>query len=145
MDRVRFVQRVARAVRSSADRGGPLRLRLSPPELGALRLEVQLRSGVLTARLEAETPAARALLLENLPQLRERLAEQNVQVGRFDVELLGSSPDGPGGRQAADARAQQPQWTQLGGRRKPLAAQMPLPDAPGGRPGAAAGQLNVII
>lgn len=87
VDRVRFVQRVARAFESAASDGGSLRLRLSPPELGALRLELTLRNGVMHAHVEAETSAARNLLLDNLPALRERLAEQNIKVEQFDVDL----------------------------------------------------------
>jgi flagellar hook-length control protein FliK len=86
-ERVRFVQRVARAFHSMSDEGGEVRLRLSPPELGSLRLEVSLRDGVLSARLEAETSSARNLLLDNLPALRERLAEQNIKVERFEVDV----------------------------------------------------------
>jgi flagellar hook-length control protein FliK len=86
-ERVRFVQRVARAFHSVGDEGGEVRLRLSPPELGSLRLELSVRDGVMSARLEAETAAARNLLLDNLPVLRERLAEQNVKVEQFDVDV----------------------------------------------------------
>jgi flagellar hook-length control protein FliK len=86
-ERVRFVQRVARAFHSMGDEGGEVRLRLSPPELGSLRLEVSVRDGVMSARLEAETASARNVLLENLPALRERLAEQNIKVERFDVDV----------------------------------------------------------
>jgi flagellar hook-length control protein FliK len=87
VDTERFVSRVTRAFHFAQERGGTLQLRLNPPELGALRLELTVREGVLNASLEAETPAARQLLLDNLPTLRERLADQNVRVERFDVDL----------------------------------------------------------
>lgn len=87
VDRVRFIQRVVRAFESAAGDGGSVRLRLSPPELGSLRLELTLRNGVMNAHVEAETSAARTLLLDNLPALRERLAEQNIKVEQFDVDL----------------------------------------------------------
>lgn len=92
-DRARFVQRVARAFESAGD-NGQMRLRLSPPELGSLRLDVSVRHGVLTAHVEAETPQARMLLLDNLPALRERLQEQNIKIERFDVDLMNQSPGG---------------------------------------------------
>lgn len=99
-DRVRFVQRVARAFEAMGDRGGSIRLRLHPPELGSLRLEVTIRNGTMTARLEVETDSARTMLLDNLPALRDRLAEQDIKVGRFDVELSdrssGGTPQSPG-------------------------------------------------
>ena len=65
-----------------------MRLRLSPPELGSMRLEVTLQNGALTAKIEAESPIARSLLLDNLPVLRERLEAQGVRVEQFDVDLL---------------------------------------------------------
>lgn len=86
-DQTRFIDRVARAVQATGDRGGTIRLRLSPPELGALTLEVKVQNGAVSARVEADTPAARTLLLENLPVLRERLAEQGMRVDQFDVDL----------------------------------------------------------
>jgi flagellar hook-length control protein FliK len=83
-----LVQRVVRAVQTAQERGGELKLRLSPPELGSLRLQVRLVDGTLSARIEAETPAARQALTDGLPALRERLAEQNIRVERFDVDLF---------------------------------------------------------
>ncbi len=93
VDRARFVQRVARAFNSVANRGGTLRLRLSPPELGSLKIEIDVRGSTMTARIEAETSAARSVLLESLPALRERLADQNIKIDKFDVDLLNQSPD----------------------------------------------------
>lgn len=94
VDRVRFVQRVARAFETLGDRNGPVRLRLSPPELGSLRLEISVRDGAMTARVEAETQAARSLLLDNLPLLRDRLARQDIQIEQFNVDLAGHTPGG---------------------------------------------------
>ncbi len=100
-DRARFVQRVARAFESAGDRGGTVRLRLHPPDLGSLRLDVAVRNGTMNARLEVETDTARTMLLDSLPALRERLAEQDITVGRFEVALAdrssGGSPERPGG------------------------------------------------
>jgi len=87
VDPARFVQRVARAIHTAQDRGGPLVLRLSPPELGSLRLELSLQQGVLSATIEADNSQARQMLLDNLPALRDRLADQNVRIERFDVDL----------------------------------------------------------
>lgn len=87
VDPARFVSRVARAIQTAQERGGPLQLRLSPPELGAMRLELSLNHGALTAKVETDNQAARQLLLDNLPALRDRLAEQNVKIERFDVDV----------------------------------------------------------
>jgi len=87
VDRARFVQRVARAFAAMGGRQGVVRLRLHPPELGSLRLEIQVRGGVMHARVEAENAAVRNLLLDQLPQLRDRLAQQDIKVQQFDVAL----------------------------------------------------------
>ena len=96
-DRARLVQRVARAVRTATDRGGELQIRLSPPELGQLRLQIQMTDGVLSARIEAETPQAKQVITENLGMLRDRLAEQNVRVDRIEVEVMNSGNGGSPG------------------------------------------------
>ena len=108
VDRVRFVQRVTRAVMSAAERGGDIRLRLSPPELGSIKLEVIVREGVMNARLETQTEAAKSILLDNLPGLRERLAQQDIQIDQFDVDVQsgfsGSLPDRTPEQQQATSR-----------------------------------------
>jgi flagellar hook-length control protein FliK len=87
VDPARFVSRVARAIETAQDRGGSINLRLSPPELGSLRLQLDVKQGVMNAKVETDTAAARQALLDNLPSLRERLAEQNVRIERFDVDV----------------------------------------------------------
>jgi flagellar hook-length control protein FliK len=72
----------------------------------------------MTAALETETSSARRVLLDHLPALRDRLAEQNIRVERFDVDVR---RDGSGGH--ADPRAshdqQNPQHGQPEPRRRP--------------------------
>ena len=87
VDRARFVQRVSGAIRSAQQRDGQIQLRLSPPELGTLRIQLAVSEGVVTAHLETETAAARNILLDNLPALRERLAEQEIRIEKFDVDV----------------------------------------------------------
>jgi flagellar hook-length control protein FliK len=105
VERTRLVQRVAKAVQTAHDRGGELKIRLSPPELGSMKLEVRLHEGVMSARIETETREAQRVLNENLLVLRERLAEQNIKVERFDVDVF--NPGAGGGGNAADLAQQQ--------------------------------------
>ncbi|MFH1265419.1 MAG: flagellar hook-length control protein FliK, partial [Planctomycetota bacterium] len=146
VDRARFVGRVARAFEAIGDRSGSVRLRLHPPELGSLRLEVSVRNGTMTARLEVETNTARTALLDNLPALRDRLAEQNIKVGRFDVDLsdrsLGGSPQQPGDHPHSQHRPQE---------NRPYAGAEPEVERAGALPLKAASQpgqgsqLDVVI
>lgn len=107
VDPARFVSRVEGAMRTAHQRDGRVQVRLSPPELGALRIELQMHAGGLTAHIEAETASARKLLLDNLPALRERLAQQDIRVEKFEVDVRrdGGQPSG-GGPQ--DRQADQP-------------------------------------
>jgi flagellar hook-length control protein FliK len=87
VDPSRFIGRVVKAFHTAQERGGTLQLRLSPPVLGAIRLQLTVTDGVLTAALETESADTRRLLLDHLPVLRDRLAEQNIRVERFDVDV----------------------------------------------------------
>jgi flagellar hook-length control protein FliK len=107
IDRARFVQRVANAFRSAQQNDGQIQMRLSPPELGSLKIEIAVRNGVLSANLEAETPDARRVLLDNLPALRQRLAEQDIRIEKFEVDIRQD-----GRQQQGQAEAQQQQTEQ---------------------------------
>jgi flagellar hook-length control protein FliK len=147
VDRVRFVQRVARAVMSAAERGGDIRLRLSPPELGAIKLDVVIRDGVMNARLETQTEAAKTILLDNLQSLRDRLAQQDIQIDQFEVDVQsgfsGSLPDRTPEQQ--EAATQRPAFVrpEKAGRNGERADSTPTP--PIGYRVSRDGRLNVIV
>ncbi len=81
----RLVDRVRRAFLAARQRGGPLRIRLHPPELGSLKLELQVQRGGVRASLETDTAAAKSVLVEHLAALKERLAESGLRIDTFDV------------------------------------------------------------
>ena len=83
----RLMQRVSSAFRTIGAGEGELRLRLSPPQLGSMRLEVKVKDGTMHARLQTETEAARHVLTENLSVLRDRLSEQGITVESFDIDV----------------------------------------------------------
>ncbi len=104
VDPARFVHRIHGALRAAQEREGHIQLRLSPPELGSLRIEIAVKQGVLTAQLETETATARNLILDHLPALRERLAEQQISIEKFDVDVRDESSP-----QHGQAEPEQPQ------------------------------------
>jgi flagellar hook-length control protein FliK len=144
IDMGRLLTRVARAFAAAQQRDGEIHMRLSPPELGSLRLDVRVNGGELWASLQAETEAARAAILENLPALSERLAHQGLRIERFEVDLMqrqsGGMPDQTGGRQS-EAPAVPPRFMPATRDRRP-ATTSSNPRTAG--PGPANG-LNVII
>jgi flagellar hook-length control protein FliK len=113
-----------------------------------LRIELTVQHGALSARLEAETPAARNLLLDNLPALRDRLAQQDIRVERFDVDVRrdggGSNQQGTQDRPTGD-----PGWRGDQQRREPAAPRTPEPPrgprTPAARTAAADARLDVRV
>lgn len=144
VEQARLVERVARAFRAAEDQGGTITLRLHPPELGVLRVELRVQDGALSARLEAETPAARAVLLDNSHLLRDRLAEQGVRVERFDVDLLDRRSTGDSSTFGqSQPREQSPSQHPQPQERHPTSGE---PETLPARPTTSApGQLNVIV
>ena len=69
----------------ASQRGGSITMRLEPPALGQLRIELHIAAGSVTADFTAATPQARVLLEANLGMLRERLESQGLTVERITV------------------------------------------------------------
>lgn len=101
----------AAALRAAAGFDRPIRIRLSPAELGALQVEVGRHEGSLHARFEVTTPAAQAMLHDHLSALRESLGRAGVTVDRIDVRLVETTPDE--GR--ADSQQQSSTGSEQGG------------------------------
>jgi len=107
-DREANLERILRLVRN---RIGEQRtrtvLRLDPPELGRLRLELDLRRDVLSLRMETSTHVAQRLLTEDIDRLRHGLEAAGLVVERIEVrpppQADAGQPDTPphGGQQSA--------------------------------------------
>jgi hypothetical protein len=67
-------------------------LRLDPPELGQLRVDVRMDDQVLTVRFETQTQAGQEALKGRLTDLRDALERQGIQVNRMEVELRQPAP-----------------------------------------------------
>ena len=92
--------RLARGLHSALQqRGGAITLRLTPPEMGTVRIEVQIRSGVVSAQFHAETAAAKSMLQGQLAQLRQSLESQGLSVERLGAQTMSSSTS-PGAQQS---------------------------------------------
>ncbi len=85
MERV-VAQQVSRAlIHQSADGNRMISLRLTPPELGTVRIDIIERGGVLTARIHAEDAAVRTAIERYLPQLRQELTAHNAPVSELHL------------------------------------------------------------
>jgi flagellar hook-length control protein FliK len=90
----------------TSHRGGQeVRLRLNPPELGALLIDVAVKDGVVTARLETTQAGTQQLLSDNLSQLRDALAQQGLVVEKIDVSMGDSRMDNSRGEGSSQGMA----------------------------------------
>lgn len=86
IDRVEFVTRMAQALeRAHLESPKVIELELNPPSLGKLRIQVVDLGGQLTARIDAETPHARSILLDHLPILDRNLTDHGIQMQKLHV------------------------------------------------------------
>lgn len=89
--RVENAEAIVRGMQQSLSSGRALRIRLDPPELGSLSIEITRRDGGLVARLEVDNVGAQRAVLEHAGTLGDQLARHGHALQRLDVEL-GDSP-----------------------------------------------------
>ncbi len=93
IDEEQFSGRVLRGLTTMVNqRGGALTMRLDPPDLGQLRVQMTVMQGVVTASFQAESAQAQQLLERNLAVLRIALEGQGLTVERLTVTNSSSSP-----------------------------------------------------
>lgn len=81
-------ERIARAVQVRIGRSeSVVRIRLDPPSLGQVRVEVRMKQDQVYLRLTTETAEARSVLMSQIGNLRASLEEQGLRVQRIEFNL----------------------------------------------------------
>ncbi|MBP8265519.1 MAG: flagellar hook-length control protein FliK [Zoogloea sp.] len=70
-------------------------LTLTPPQLGKVEISITVSGDQTSAQFVAATPAARELIEQSLPRLREILEQGGINLGQTDVGTSGQ-PGNPG-------------------------------------------------
>ena len=78
-------------------RGGSLTMRLDPPSLGQLKVEMRMEGGRVAVLLTAASDSARSLLGDNLGSLRQALEDRGLAVDRLVVETSTRTSEGSQG------------------------------------------------
>lgn len=89
-----------------------IELQLKPEYLGKLAIRLTLENGAMTAKFVVESYQVSKMLEQNLPQLRQTLADQGIRFDQAQVEV---------GDPGSFAQDRQPQWQQGGAYREPMA------------------------
>ncbi len=80
------IERIVRVIRSRmSEQRSHTVLRLAPPELGSLRLQMDLRGFALTLRIDTTTELAHRLLSQDVDKLRHGLEASGIQLERVEV------------------------------------------------------------
>ena len=82
-------------------RGGSLKMRLDPPSLGPLKLEMAIDAGRVRVQMQVASESARSLLGSNLNMLRTALEERGLTVEQLVVESKTSSGSSESSRNEA--------------------------------------------
>lgn len=64
-----------------------VRLQLKPPELGTVKIKIDMKDDSLRIGMIAEHHSVKELLLNNIHQLREALLHQGVKLDKVDVQI----------------------------------------------------------
>ncbi len=66
--------------------GGSIQLRLDPPEMGALSVNINIKDGVVTASFETSNSDATRMLSHTLSDLKSGLEAAGVTVDKIHVQ-----------------------------------------------------------
>ncbi len=64
-----------------------IKMQLSPPELGTLKLEFTVDDDILDAKITVERSAVKEIIEKDIPRLRELISGSDIDVGKLDVSL----------------------------------------------------------
>ena len=101
-----IIDQVEQAFSQTSDGPQTMRIRLNPPELGMLQIDIMRTEAGIVARVQAETPQAQQLIKEGLQQLKDSLALQGQFVQSIQVDL---TPDLSEDRDPTERQPQQEQ------------------------------------
>lgn len=81
--------RIARGLQNAVQqKGGAVTLRLTPPQMGTVRIQLQIHNGTVNAQFHAETESTRTLLNQQMSHLRTALEQQGLSVERLGVQTM---------------------------------------------------------
>jgi len=82
------IDRVVRAARAGYARGSArIQIRLEPPELGTVRIDIRHNAGGLVLRVETASPRTQQLLQQHSGELRAALEGQGMNNTQIDIQL----------------------------------------------------------
>jgi flagellar hook-length control protein FliK len=94
-----ITERMQAAVRSGVTE---LRIQVRPEALGEVKLRIRIEGDVVFARIQVESQQVKQIVETNLQQLKDSLAQQQLQTGSLEVQVGGEGWHGPQERSVDD-------------------------------------------
>jgi hypothetical protein len=83
-----LIDQIGRQLSRSILRGDRVvKLKINPPDLGLLKVDIDIKANILKLGMITENQTVKELLLSNIQELRESLGEQGVKLERIDIQL----------------------------------------------------------
>lgn len=83
-----LINQVGRQVSRSILRGERvIKLQLHPPELGGMKIDMDIKDNILKLGVRIENNSVKELLLSNAHELRQALVEQGVKLEKLDIQI----------------------------------------------------------
>ncbi len=83
-----LINQVGKQISRSILRGERvIRLQLKPPELGTVKIEMNIKDNILKLGMIAENSSVKELLLSNVHELKQALVEQGVKLDKLNVQI----------------------------------------------------------
>ena len=83
-----LVEQVGKQISRSVLRGDKIvRLQLKPPELGRVKINIDIKNNVLKLGMIAEHRSVKELLLSNVHELRGSLVSQGIKLETIDIQI----------------------------------------------------------
>lgn len=87
------VNDLSRILRSNLNaRHSTMVLRLDPPELGSIQVDVRMHDHALSLRIEAQSEQGREAIASRLDELKASLEQHGIRVDRLEVDMKSPLP-----------------------------------------------------
>ncbi|MBA3035182.1 MAG: flagellar hook-length control protein FliK [Desulfobacterium sp.] len=86
------IELLGKQISRSVARGDRIiNLQLTPPELGSVKISLEIKDSVLQLKIVAESASAKEILLNNSHDLKNVLADQGIKLEKLDIQVQQNS------------------------------------------------------
>ncbi len=86
----KILNKVSNVINHLATKGGEtITIRLQPPELGKIQIELVMKDNTINAKINTENIAVKEVIMTNLDQIKASIENSGFNINKLDVEIGG--------------------------------------------------------